>query len=125
MAKFIKSFFNGQRRASKQDIDEDFTPPLDSRRKLSISRSGRMKQANKKRHSLSLELYGDNHQREKPAAKEYHVHGKSYTDNSNLEKQKTDPKTAKKNEPSDKGNSEQIKTPEEEIDSAFEILDKT
>lgn len=62
MAKFIKSFFHtsDKKRSSRGLVlDEDVPPPLDDRRKLSISRSGRMKQANKKRRSLCLDLYGD------------------------------------------------------------------
>lgn len=61
MAKFIKSIFHpSERRKSRYEEGEEdkaVAPPLDGRRKLSISRSGRMRQANKKRHSLSLELY--------------------------------------------------------------------
>lgn len=63
MAKFIKSIFytNDRRKNSKhEEGDEEKVTnalPLDGRRKLSISRSGRMKHSNRKRHSLSLELY--------------------------------------------------------------------
>lgn len=65
MAKFLKSIFNTSERRKlprhecEAEDDKTDSPPLDERRKLSISRSGRLKQANKKRHSLSLDLYGD------------------------------------------------------------------
>lgn len=64
MAKLLKSIFNtAERRKAPQEGEEEdekhVTPPMDSRRQLSISRSGRLRQANKKRHSLTLELYGD------------------------------------------------------------------
>lgn len=117
MAKFIKSIFNTDKKQSKsndslEENREDFTPPLDIRRKLSISRSGRMKQ-NKKRRSLSLEVYGDNyHLADKQTSKEYHVHGKAFTQNSS-EKHKTTETVRKKSV-----------TPDEEIDNAFQIIDK-
>lgn len=62
MAKFIKSIFHtSERRKSRYEEGEEdrnnVVPPMDGRRKLSISRSGRMRQANRKRNSLSLELY--------------------------------------------------------------------
>lgn len=66
MAKFLKSIFNPaeKRKVSQYETEggdekTENSLPMDDRRKLSISRSGRMKQANKKRHSLSLDLYGD------------------------------------------------------------------
>lgn len=65
MAKFLKSIFNPaeKRKVPRHDDatedDKVEEPPMDGRRKLSISRSGRMKQANRKRHSLSLDLYGE------------------------------------------------------------------
>lgn len=62
MAKFLKSIFQPtdvRRTVSYEgSSEEDREPPLDGRRKLSISRSGRMKQAQKKRLSLTLDIYG-------------------------------------------------------------------
>ncbi|XP_045526460.1 uncharacterized protein LOC123715480 [Pieris brassicae] len=99
MAKIIKSIFNtSERRKSRFEDKEEDVPSPDLRRKLSISRSGRMRQANKKRQSLSLEVYGQEHQ----------------------DKQKTvDQKSETKRRQSTE------LSPEEEIDSAFEIIDKT
>ncbi|XP_059050637.1 uncharacterized protein LOC131845572 isoform X2 [Achroia grisella] len=77
MAKFIKSLFNTSD-TKKSDLydgtpSEDSTPQ-DIRRTYSISRSGRMKQYNKKRHTLSMELYGENYQQaDKSRSVEYHV----------------------------------------------------
>ncbi|XP_041985347.1 uncharacterized protein LOC121737727 [Aricia agestis] len=101
MAKFIKSIFHTGERKYKHD-DEDKTeasPPLDDRRKLSISRSGRLK-ANKKRQTLSLDVYG--------------------------QEENTDSKCDKsKSEKDGKEGQSQETTPEEEIDHAFEIIDKS
>lgn len=43
----------------EESEDRSETPPPDERRKWSISRSGRMKQANKKRHNVTIDLYGE------------------------------------------------------------------
>lgn len=66
MAKFLKSLFQttpDKRKISQYGTEHealgDVTPPMGGRRKLSISRSGRMKQTNRKRHSISLDLYGE------------------------------------------------------------------
>ncbi|CAH2059364.1 unnamed protein product, partial [Iphiclides podalirius] len=121
MAKFIKSLFQNtpdKRKPSQyggehEDLS-DITPPMGGRRKLSISRSGRMKQTNRKRHSISLDIYGENLQStEKPKSVEYHVNapGKQ-TDLNKVDKQQ-------------RRHSSEVKTPEEEIDIAFNIIDKT
>lgn len=61
MAKFIKSIFTPEKRRNIYDDElegEGETPPLDERRKLSMSRSGRLKQSYKRRQQLSVEVYG-------------------------------------------------------------------
>ncbi|OWR51770.1 hypothetical protein KGM_207208 [Danaus plexippus plexippus] len=115
MAKFIKSIFNTtERRKSRyEDAEEDknnFTPPLDDRRKLSTSRSGRLKQANKKRHSLSLELYNQ----------EMEMYEKRNSNDSNVANKQNESKISKNIQ-----NSTEIITPEEQIESAFSVIDKT
>lgn len=108
------SFFQSEkRRTSKkeEDIEERDVSVVEDRRKWSISRSGRMKQANKKRHSVAKDLYGETCAPvEKPKTMEYHVN----TLVKPLENASIKP---------DESPSE-LKSPEEEIESAFEILDK-
>ncbi|XP_050357781.1 uncharacterized protein LOC126778318 [Nymphalis io] len=122
MAKFIKSIFHNsdRRRSSRYEESEDdkpnAAPPLDGRRKLSISRSGRMRQANRKRHSLSLELYNHEIQMtEKIKSNEYHT---------NNQKQTVIDINQTTNFSTQLNQSTEIKTPEEEIDIAFEIIEK-
>ncbi|CAK1541045.1 unnamed protein product [Leptosia nina] len=103
MAKIIKSLFTtSERRKSRLEDKEEDNPPQDLRRKLSISRSGRMRQANKKRQVLSLDVYGQEIQ------------------NSDKQKQVD----LKDNAEVKRRQSTEL-SPEEEIDSAFEIIDKT
>ncbi|KPJ19162.1 hypothetical protein RR48_05472 [Papilio machaon] len=122
MAKFIKSFFqtpSDKRRNSQYGNEEDgtLTPPLGGRRKLSISRSGRMKQSNKKRHSISLDLYGENLQStEKTKTVEYHVN--TPVNQSVKNDLKHEDKTQRRH-------SMEVRTPEEEIDIAFNVIDNT
>ncbi|XP_045455394.1 uncharacterized protein LOC123665092 [Melitaea cinxia] len=118
MAKFIKSIFytTDRRKNSKhEEGDEEKVTnalPLDGRRKLSISRSGRMKHSNRKRHSLSLELYNQEIQMtEKRKSVEYQTNQKPIVkemQTTNMQRSCTPP----------------LKTPEEEIDRAFEIIEK-
>ncbi|CAH0721186.1 unnamed protein product, partial [Brenthis ino] len=118
MAKLIKSIFHtSERRKSRYEEGEEdrnnVVPPMDGRRKLSISRSGRMRQANRKRNSLSLELYNEEIQMtEKSKNTEFHSNQKQTMIEtkpmSNLQRSQ----------------STELKSPEEEIDSAFEIIDK-
>nr|XP_026498801.1 uncharacterized protein LOC113402709 [Vanessa tameamea]XP_026498802.1 uncharacterized protein LOC113402709 [Vanessa tameamea]XP_026498803.1 uncharacterized protein LOC113402709 [Vanessa tameamea] len=122
MAKFIKSIFHttDRRRTSRYEESEEdkpnVAPPLDGRRKLSISRSGRMRQANRKRHSLSLELYNHEIQMtEKSKCNEYHT---------NNQKQASIEINQTTNFSNQLNQTTEIKSPEEEIDSAFEIIDK-
>ncbi|CAG5013879.1 unnamed protein product [Parnassius apollo] len=123
MAKFIKSFFQtapDKRKNSQCGTENDgdvsvLTPHL--RRKLSISRSGRMKQTNKKRHSISLEIYGANLQcAEKPKTVEYHV-------NTPVNQTIKTPDLNNENK-IQRRHSTDVRTPEEEIDIAFNIIDK-
>ncbi|XP_045780464.1 uncharacterized protein LOC123877658 [Maniola jurtina] len=115
MAKFIKSFFNTTERRKNsrfEENEEDKSNSLPLGRKLSISRSGRMKQAIKKRHSLSLDVYNQETQIiEKPK---------------NAEVQKTQrperPSVTENNSKTEKRHSLNV---EEEIDTAFEIINKT
>ncbi|KAJ2937136.1 hypothetical protein O0L34_g19498 [Tuta absoluta] len=132
MAKFLKSFFTTEKRKPSSEEDgsgdrEDFTPPLDGRRKLSISRSGKMKQANKKRYELSPDLYGtETIKYEKPKNTEYHVNKVIEIDSSrqpSLDRYSRDEKINKQKEDSVNDRRGE-KTPEEEIESAFEIIDK-
>ncbi|XP_048001552.1 uncharacterized protein LOC125238306 [Leguminivora glycinivorella] len=107
----LMSFFQPEKRRAKkeEDIEERDVPAVEDRRKWSISRSGRMKQANKKRHSVAKDLYGEACVPvEKPKTLEYHV---------NIPVKPLDEST-KPESPSEP------KSPEEEIESAFEILDK-
>ncbi|CAH0597714.1 unnamed protein product [Chrysodeixis includens] len=150
MAKFLKSIFQPtDRRKStynENDGEEEKTEtsPMGTKRQLSISRSGRMRQANKKRHSLALELYGETIQIdtvEAPKSREYHVHTPSRTAPADLAVTPTT-KFEKAIQDSIDTNAEVEKTlethfdtntsivaaatsPEEEIDSAFEIIDKS
>ncbi|CAB3258382.1 unnamed protein product [Arctia plantaginis] len=123
---------------------------MDGRRQLSISRSGRLRQANKKRHSLTLELYGDTidiDQIKKHTHVEYHVHGPASNtapttfdgndnrldDDSSIEDMKTE--NVIRTEHTFEVNLEKKlnalalesgnKTPEEEIDNAFDVIDKS
>ncbi|XP_013138024.1 PREDICTED: uncharacterized protein LOC106102948 [Papilio polytes] len=121
MAKFIKSFFQtpSDKRRNSQYGEEDgtLTPPLGGRRKLSISRSGRMKQSNKKRHSISLDLYGENLQSsEKIKTVEYHV---------NAPVNQSVKNDLKHDDKVERRHSMEVRTPEEEIDIAFNVIDKT
>ncbi|KAH9643178.1 hypothetical protein HF086_010630 [Spodoptera exigua] len=121
-------------------------PQAGTRRQLSISRSGRMRQANKKRHSLTLELYGESIQIdaiEKTTTREYHVNTPSHTAPAVVESPvKTRLGTVDREDRYPKSMSTDISTfdipldnavktvskeisPEEEIDNAFEILDKS
>ncbi|RVE48257.1 hypothetical protein evm_007114 [Chilo suppressalis] len=155
MAKFLKSFFQTEKRShsyegSAEDDKTDLPPPMEGRRKLSVSRSGRMKQAQKKRLSLSLEIFGNDalQIQEKPKTLEYHVNSISKSPLPvNRRRRSGDSKISsdsEKNAKSEKSlsiatsetdakqkrnigehNIEQKKTPEEEIDTAFEIIDKT
>lgn len=65
MAKFLKNIFHttDRRKAphyeSELEDERSESPQSGTTRHLFISRSGRMRQANKKRHSLTLEIYGD------------------------------------------------------------------
>lgn len=67
MAKFFKSIFHttDRRKATHYsdhadgDEDRSESPQATAKRQLSVTRSGRMRQANRKRRSLTLELYGD------------------------------------------------------------------
>ncbi|XP_012546732.1 uncharacterized protein LOC101735880 [Bombyx mori] len=144
MAKFLKSFFtpSEKRKHSKHDGETedgktDF-PPLDERRKLSISRSGRLKQANRKRHSLSLDLYGESNQCiEKPKSREYHVQiassdlitdknqRRKSADSNNYIHTKTERFHKTKTQDNKQSNVNDAGVcPETEIDSAFEIIDR-
>ncbi|KAL4708590.1 hypothetical protein ACJJTC_014198 [Scirpophaga incertulas] len=139
MEKFLKSLFQSDKGKAREEPEDDKEPPpLEGRRKLSVSRSGRMKQANKKRLSLSLDIYGDDqHQmQEKIKTREYHVHSMSApVADSNQRRSKTDIKSSTEDDRFPKKEShklpealvleDKIKTPEEEIDSAFEIIEKT
>ncbi|XP_068625554.1 uncharacterized protein [Battus philenor] len=125
MAKFIKSFFqtttdkrkNSQYGTEHEDVC-DLSPPLGGRRKLSISRSGRMKQSNRKRHSISLELYRENlPSSEKTKTVEYHVNAPSSQPVINFD--------LKNEDRTQRRHSTEVRTPEEEIDIAFKIIDKT
>ncbi|XP_034837222.1 uncharacterized protein [Maniola hyperantus] len=111
MAKFIKSFFNTTERRKNsryEENEEDKSNPLPLGRKLSISRSGRMKQAIKKRHSLSLDVYNqDTQNAEKPK---------------NTEVQKTQRPSVTEN--ITKTENRLSLNVEEEIDTAFEIIHK-
>ncbi|GBP80814.1 hypothetical protein EVAR_60441_1 [Eumeta japonica] len=126
MSKVLKSFFpsNEKRISTKNhdnEITEDHPLPLDSRRKLSISRSGKMKQTNKKRHTLSPDLYGNFNTLQMPerqSSMEYHVHSKTFTE----QIQNGGATAAIETEP--KRPSGGATSPEEEIDSAFEVIDK-
>ncbi|KAL0811403.1 hypothetical protein ABMA28_009806 [Loxostege sticticalis] len=148
MAKFLKSIFQPtdvRRTVSYEGSSEDDRePPLDGRRKLSISRSGRMKQAQKKRLSLSLDIYGAEGQNlptEKPKSVEYHVNPASppIRDNSNQRRRSGDSRTStdsgkvvlrsQRNQVTvvskEKRNTNPVvMSPDDEIDSAFEIIDK-
>ncbi|CAH2096975.1 unnamed protein product [Euphydryas editha] len=118
MAKFIKSIFlttDRRKNSRHEEGDEEKVNnalPLDGRRKLSISRSGRMKQANRKRHSLSLEVYNQEIQmNEKRKSVDYQTNQKPIVmemQTTNMQRSCTPP----------------LKTPEEEIDRAFEIIEK-
>lgn len=73
MAKFFKNLFSHstlsseKKKASKskpelmssEDDDREFSAPYDTRRKMSVSRSGRMKQNLKQRGALANDLYGE------------------------------------------------------------------
>lgn len=65
MAKFLKNLFSTSSMKIKQDKSTEEEPPrelpipYDTRRKLSISRSGRMKQNLKNRGKLNGELFGE------------------------------------------------------------------
>lgn len=158
MAKFFKSIFHttDRRRAphynEHADADEERSesPSAGTKRQLSISRSGRMRQANKKRHSLTLELYGETIQIdavERPQPMEYVVNTPSHTAPAALGPRKsrfgsTEPEDI---QPREVDSSTEFatfdvvplqtklstvaidspKSPEEEIDQAFEILDKS
>ncbi|XP_023940893.2 uncharacterized protein LOC112047856 [Bicyclus anynana] len=112
MAKFIKSFFSADRRRSRNEEceeDKNIALSLDGRRKLSLSRSGRMKQANRKRQSLSLDVYNhDIQMSEKPKTTEIQTAQRK----SVIEENKTE-------------NVRRSLNAEEEIDTAFEIINKT
>ncbi|KAJ8709714.1 hypothetical protein PYW08_009718 [Mythimna loreyi] len=159
MAKFFKSIFHttDRRKAphyrDDPDVDEDRSesPQAGSKRQLSISRSGRMRQYNKKRNSLTLELYGETisiDAVEKPQAMEYHVNAPSHTAPAVLGSRKsrfgsTEPKEVKPKEVDSSAEFAIIdvvplqsklstvaidtsaKSPDEEIDLAFEIIDKS
>ncbi|XP_039760646.1 uncharacterized protein LOC120634237 [Pararge aegeria] len=110
MAKFIKSFFTNDRRKNscfeESEEDKNIALSLDGRRKLSLSRSGRMKQTNKKRHSLSLDVYNQDIQMsEKP--------------------RNTELQTASVTKDNKPENVRRSLSAEEEIDTAFEIINKT
>ncbi|XP_063834820.1 uncharacterized protein LOC135083991 [Ostrinia nubilalis] len=147
MAKYIKSIFQPSetRRTVSYEgsSEEDRTdPPLDGRRKLSISRSGRMRQAQKKRLSLSLEIYGadgENLPTEKPKSVEYHVNPASppvqtFTNQRRRSGESRGSSDSGKVILRGQGNqvtvvckentSPVVTSPDEEIDSAFEIIDK-
>ncbi|XP_063389326.1 uncharacterized protein LOC134675097 [Cydia fagiglandana] len=111
MDKLMSFFQPEKRRASKkeEDLEERDVSVVEDRRKWSISRSGRMKQANKKRHSVAKDLYGEACVPvEKPKTLEYHV-------NIPIKPLEASKPVGSPSEP---------KSPEEEIESAFEILDK-
>ncbi|XP_038219747.1 uncharacterized protein LOC119838007 [Zerene cesonia] len=110
MAKIIKSLFNSTERRKlsrfEEKDEENSIPPQDFRRKLSISRSGRMRQANKKRQSLSLDVYGQ--------------------DNTDKTKAEIAGSKEKQGKPESKRrHSTDVLNTDEEIDNAFEIIDKS
>ncbi|XP_063369252.1 uncharacterized protein LOC134657615 [Cydia amplana] len=112
MDKLMSFFQPEKRRASKKEegLEERDVSVVEDRRKWSISRSGRMKQANKKRHSVAKDLYGETCAPvEKPKTLEYHV---------NIPVKPVESASEPDGSPSEP------KSPEEEIESAFEILDK-
>ncbi|CAG9794776.1 unnamed protein product [Diatraea saccharalis] len=154
MAKFLKSFFQTEKRShsyegSSEDDRMDLPSTMEGRRKLSVSRSGRMKQAQKKRLSLSLDIYGNDtlQMPEKPKKMEYHVNPITSTANfTNQRRRSGDSKTSSESDKSIKSEEkndpktteivqdakqrkmdivEKVKTPEEEIDTAFQIIDNT
>ncbi|XP_047036255.1 uncharacterized protein LOC124642008 [Helicoverpa zea] len=156
MAKFLKSIFHTTDRRKPSHYEHEVederseSPPPERRRQLSISRSGRMKQANKKRHSLTLELYGETIQIdavENPVPMDYQIHSPSHTAPADLEPYSANPgrfDTADMNDvidlpdqSTDLAKTIEVtleaklstvaieKSPEEEIDNAFEILDKS
>ncbi|XP_030023850.2 uncharacterized protein LOC115442820 [Manduca sexta] len=119
---------------------------MDGRRKLSISRSGRMKQANRKRHSLSLDLYGENGQNtcstEKPKVIQDNgptsapadIEGDrqnrrrsadDYNEPKVIHSKTVDVVANSGSQSKHRRLSVEPKSPEEEIDSAFEIIDKS
>ncbi|CAG4978827.1 unnamed protein product [Colias eurytheme] len=110
MAKIIKSLFNSSERRKlsrfEEKDEENSIPPQDFRRKLSISRSGRMRQANKKRQSLSLDVYGQEHA------------DKIKAENASNKEHQGKPESKRRH-------STDVINPDEEIDNAFEIIDKT
>ncbi|KAM3960657.1 uncharacterized protein ACR2FA_005247 [Aphomia sociella] len=140
MAKFIKSLFqpNDVRRSESYDepTTED-TPPLDSKRKLSMSRSGKLKQLYKKRHSLSMELYGENYkQLDKPKSLEYHVNNTTKMEmRTHQRKKSTDSKTSQDTNKSitvslEPGGEEKMRRPStdicvREIENAFDSINKS
>ncbi|XP_026728928.1 uncharacterized protein LOC113494701 [Trichoplusia ni] len=151
MAKFLKSIFQptDRRKSTYENEAEEEkteTSPMGTKRQLSISRSGRMRQANKKRHSLALELYGETIQIdtvEAPKSIEYHVHSPSRTAPADLAVTPTTgfgkaivaedatainaevPTTLETHFDIDTSVVVPATSPEEEIDSAFEIIDKS
>ncbi|XP_013185146.1 uncharacterized protein LOC106130768 [Amyelois transitella] len=141
MAKYLKSLFTPSEKKSRTIVYEgdleDGEPPMDSRRKLSISRSGRLKQANKKRHSLSKDLYGENYTpAERPKTMEYHVNQPVKPDIT-IDSNRRWSADAKVAEPTDEKStnlnptvvdrrpSTDARVLETEIDNAFEAIDKT
>ncbi|KAF9805029.1 hypothetical protein SFRURICE_002526 [Spodoptera frugiperda] len=152
MAKFLKNIFHttDRRKAphyeSELEDERSESPQSGTTRHLFISRSGRMRQANKKRHSLTLEIYGDNIQieaMEKTTSREYHVNAPSHTAPAVVESPaKTRLGRVYREDRYPKAMSTDISafeipldntvktvakeiSPEEEIDNAFEILDKS
>ncbi|KAJ0170810.1 hypothetical protein K1T71_013582 [Dendrolimus kikuchii] len=147
MAKFLKSIFNPteKRRAPHYegeagDEKTENALPMDERRKLSISRSGRMKQANKKRHSLSLELYGDENMQstDKPKTMEYYVNNavsapadfadrRKSADVNSAPDFNSEKSVSIRDSPENKQRrlSAGASSPDEDIDSYFEVIDKS
>ncbi|XP_077297153.1 uncharacterized protein LOC143918916 [Arctopsyche grandis] len=86
MAKFLKNLFSTSSMKIKQEKTEEEAPkeiptPFDTKRTLSISRSGRMKQNLKNRGKLNGELFGDETPKSNLRSTEYRVNKRDFFDN--------------------------------------------
>ncbi|XP_026754162.1 uncharacterized protein LOC113514310 [Galleria mellonella] len=141
MARFLKSLFsNNDKKSDLHDAPSEDIPPQDMKRKYSMSRSGRLKQSNKKRHSLSLELYGENYQQaDKPKSMEYHVNNPPIFEvKTHQRKKSSDSKTSQDSNRSlsvrqrtlERGSEEKNQRTStdiflQEIDNAFDVIGKS